>query len=329
MISIIIIGKNEGGKLIKCLESVSNLIHSNKEILFEVIYIDSNSTDNSIVNARNFGDNIRIYKINGKTNAAIARNIGAKEAKGDVLFFLDGDMEVNITFLNHAVSNGQLTYDVVTGHINDYIYNDEGIFQRVKLRTYKENIPVELQIINTLGGVFLIKKRIWNTIGGMRTKYKLNEDFDISFRLRKNKIKLVRLPYLIVNHHTFEYLGIKEMTKTLFCGKIFYPAMLFREHFLLHFIWKHAIRSNYSAILLFISLVFFAIRVNYGVVFLFLYCIVIIIRTFFNMRTNVSRENNIIYFICRLVYHITNDISFWLGFFFFHPKNHKLKYEKV
>ena len=50
-----------------------------------------------VLTGKNFNE-VKIYIITGKFNAAIARNIGAKEAKGDV-FFIDGDMEILPDFL--------------------------------------------------------------------------------------------------------------------------------------------------------------------------------------------------------------------------------------
>ena len=98
MISFIVIGRNEGWKLTKCFESIYDTINYNKLINYEIIYVDSASTDDSIDRAKNFNE-VKIYIITGKFNAAIARNIGAKEAKGDVFFFIDGDMEILPDFL--------------------------------------------------------------------------------------------------------------------------------------------------------------------------------------------------------------------------------------
>jgi glycosyltransferase involved in cell wall biosynthesis len=79
MISFIIIGRNEGWKLTKCLQSVFETIAYNKLKNAEVIYVDSKSTDDSIERAKAF-DKVKVLLITGECNAAIASNIGAKEA---------------------------------------------------------------------------------------------------------------------------------------------------------------------------------------------------------------------------------------------------------
>ena len=48
MISFIVIGRNEGWKLTKCFESIYDTINYNKLINYEIIYVDSASTDDSI-----------------------------------------------------------------------------------------------------------------------------------------------------------------------------------------------------------------------------------------------------------------------------------------
>src|ERR1035438_5026457 len=83
MISFIVIGRNEGLKLTKCFESIFKTIHANHLNNYEVIYVDSNSTDSSIDTAKNYNIN-KIFKITGKCNAAIGRNVGATESKGDI-----------------------------------------------------------------------------------------------------------------------------------------------------------------------------------------------------------------------------------------------------
>lgn len=93
MISFIIIGRNEGWRLEKCFTSVFKTIKKDNIESFEVIYVDSKSTDNSVNVAKSY-EEIKVFQIVGVCNAAIARNVGAKEAKGDILFFIDGDMEI-------------------------------------------------------------------------------------------------------------------------------------------------------------------------------------------------------------------------------------------
>ena len=96
MISFIIIGKNEGRKLKNCIQSVLDTLNYHSISKYEIIYVDSNSSDNSVDIASKF-EITRIYKLTGDLNAAIGRNLGASKSQGNILFFIDGDMELNKT----------------------------------------------------------------------------------------------------------------------------------------------------------------------------------------------------------------------------------------
>jgi len=134
MISFIIIGKNEGWKLLKSIESVFKAIEINKIKNSEVIYVDSKSTDNTL-NAIKKYKNLKIVLIEGETNAAVARNIGFKESANQNLVFIDGDMEIKSDFLPLILdNNNNLKYPFCSGNWINYNYDS---FQRRKLTIYK------------------------------------------------------------------------------------------------------------------------------------------------------------------------------------------------
>jgi glycosyltransferase involved in cell wall biosynthesis len=130
MISFIIIGKNEGWRLKKCLHSIAYIIEQDKIVDYEIIYVDSKSTDNSVELAKQHG--AKVYLVIGECNAAIARNIGAKEAIGDILFFIDGDMELLSGFLPKVIENGKLVYPFVSGLFIDVIHYTQKYSIKVK-----------------------------------------------------------------------------------------------------------------------------------------------------------------------------------------------------
>ena len=103
MISFIIIGKNEGWRLQKCLQSISYVVEQDAIANYEIIYVDSQSTDNSIELAKQYG--AKAFLITGECNAAIARNIGAKEAIGDI--FVDSTYDSSTKTLDLSFGDEQ------------------------------------------------------------------------------------------------------------------------------------------------------------------------------------------------------------------------------
>lgn len=85
LISLCMIVRNEEEDLARCLESV-------KDIVDEMIIVDTGSTDNTVKIARRFG--ARVYHHEWKGHFAEARNIGLSYARGKWLLWMDADEEL-------------------------------------------------------------------------------------------------------------------------------------------------------------------------------------------------------------------------------------------
>ena len=81
-ISVCIIAKNEEKMLQQCLQSV-------KDIAYEIIVVDTGSTDKTVEIAKNF--NAKIYHFEWQDDFAAARNESIKYANGDFIFVIDAD----------------------------------------------------------------------------------------------------------------------------------------------------------------------------------------------------------------------------------------------
>lgn len=93
-LSVVIIGRNEGERLKRCIRS-AQVIHG--WVPEEILYVDSGSTDGSPEMAAQFGATV-LPLPPGAFTAARARNLGWRRAKGDVVLFLDGDTILNADF---------------------------------------------------------------------------------------------------------------------------------------------------------------------------------------------------------------------------------------
>lgn len=329
MISFIIIGRNEECKLTKCIQSVIDTIHYNSLNAYEVIYIDSKSNDDSIERAKKFAE-VKIFQITGNCNAAIARNIGALESKGDILFFIDGDLEIEPTFLQKVVNaKGELIYECVTGHLDDLFYDINSVFLGRYPRTYRNSLPEKNQELTANGGIFIIKRKNWTQVNGMRTKYKRSQDLELTIRLTKLGIKTIRIPFLIAKHHTIDYRNEKRMWKIIFSGNEYYPSLLFKDHILNHQVVLRTIRNHYTSFfLLFLFLAGF-INKKLFIALCVLYIGVLFLKVFFNTIKAASLKNKKLYFFERIFLQISRDIIFWFAFFFFYPSEKKIKYSRI
>ncbi|MCD4819029.1 MAG: glycosyltransferase [Candidatus Cloacimonetes bacterium] len=324
MISFIIIGRNEGWKLTKCFKSVFETIEYNKIEKYEVIYIDSKSNDDSIERAKK-KSKINIFQITGEFNAAIARNIGAKEANGDILFFIDGDMEINKDFYKNVVRLSKENDNLyLTGQVIDEVYDTDWKLIKKQWHYLKIVNPTK---VNSTGGIFLISKKLWNLVGGMKTKYKRSQDLDFSLRLAKKGYLILRYPEIICHHNTISHNNSQRMWSNISNFNIFYhKSLLTREHLFDKFFLKNFIRSDYTILILIITITLcFSFSFN-SAVFWILYFISIILRSYINSK---KEKGKLKYLFNRITFHIIKDVLSIIMIFTFFPKSHNEKYVKI
>ena len=98
-IAVVTIGRNEGERLRRCLESVFAMDYPSH--LLHVIYVDSKSTDGSVDLARAMG--VTTVELQGQTTAGRARNAGWVLANTEFILFLDGDTILHPKFVRMAL----------------------------------------------------------------------------------------------------------------------------------------------------------------------------------------------------------------------------------
>jgi len=127
LISVVVIGRNEGPRLQRCLQSVAQMQHLGFD--FEVIYVDSGSTDNSLAIA--FAAHARIIELNpDRPSAALGRNAGWRAARGATILFLDGDTILHPDFVAASLPDLTGNIAVVWGHRRE-IHPEASIYNAV------------------------------------------------------------------------------------------------------------------------------------------------------------------------------------------------------
>ena len=99
-VSVVVIGRNEGARLERCLNSVRQARWGTTP--YELIYVDSRSTDNSASKAQALGALVIVLD-DPSPCASKARNLGWHAARGEYVLFLDGDTELHADFVPRAL----------------------------------------------------------------------------------------------------------------------------------------------------------------------------------------------------------------------------------
>jgi cellulose synthase/poly-beta-1,6-N-acetylglucosamine synthase-like glycosyltransferase len=127
-LSVVVIGRNEGPRLGRCLESVNTIANTGCKV--ELIYVDSGSSDDSLAIAERRGART-IALHTSRTTAAMGRNAGWRAAAGEIVLFLDGDTILDPRFVVDSIrAFADETIAVVWGHRRE-LYPERSIYNRV------------------------------------------------------------------------------------------------------------------------------------------------------------------------------------------------------
>jgi glycosyltransferase involved in cell wall biosynthesis len=194
-ISVVIPNYNAGSTIGKCLGAVL----ASKYDCFEVIVVDDGSTDNSIGIIRTFP--CKLIQLDKHAGASMARNAGAKESAGDIIFFIDADCiiaEDTLSLVHKAMSVQEA--QVIGGSYTPLPYDSNffSIFQSVFIN-YSELKRKEPDYIATHS--MAIEKRVFEKSGGFPEEFlPIIEDVELSHRLRRAGHKLQMVPEILVRH---------------------------------------------------------------------------------------------------------------------------------
>ncbi len=194
-IGAVVIGRNEGERLINCLTSL-------KDEVALVVYVDSGSTDASLENATRLGAECILLDKSIPFTAARARNAGFERIMDRVdppqlVQFLDGDCRLEPGYLSKAVAEfeGQDRLAVVTGWRAE-IDPDASVYNQ--MCDHEWHGPVGE--IAACGGDMMVRTAAFQQVSGFNPQVIAAEDDEFCTRLRKAGWRLRRLPEAMTHH---------------------------------------------------------------------------------------------------------------------------------
>lgn len=258
MVSIIIVNYNGKTHLEKCLQSLMEI----KYAQYEVIIVDNNSTDGSVELVQTEYPKVKIIKLDKNYGFAEPNNIGAKNAEGEFLLFLNNDTVVTPNFVTELVNIMNQDPQIVicqslllkpNGDIDS-----SGDFVDTLGRAYSSrNRPTDVQyILSARGASMMARKNVFWELGGFDKNFFASfEDVDIGWRSWLWGYKVVLVPNSIVYHTGGQ--TIKELNSVISFHGV-KNTLLLR---LVNFEISYAITS--IALLFFVSLMrkFFGISI--------------------------------------------------------------------
>lgn len=232
-ISVVIIGRNEERSVAGCIESTLDAI---KGYNYEIIFVDSASTDNTIEIAKKYPINILQLKPTWFLSAAAGRYIGALYAKGKYIQFLDCDTKTYKEWFDHSIPYLEEHPEIagVTGIITQEEY-DNVIAKRWALAAKN----VKFGEIDAFEGHILLRNDVLKEVGSFNPYLKAIEEGELGYRILASGYKMVRIPYEMSHHmgflsETFFKMIRRKQHFAVPCGQIFRISLSKRKVLVMH-----------------------------------------------------------------------------------------------
>ena len=206
-ISVIIPNHNGEKTIGRCLDAAFASQYTN----FDVIVVDDCSTDSSIAIIDKYP--CRLLRLPDHGGASKARNTGAQNSKGDVLFFIDSDCLLQPrTLATAAAAYQQAGPGVVLGGTYTWLPYDKkffSIFQSIYIHYSETKNTENPDYIAT--HAMLVAKDLFQKSGGFNENFMpILEDVEFSHRLKKMGARLLMDENIQVQH-VFNFSLLKSM----------------------------------------------------------------------------------------------------------------------
>jgi GT2 family glycosyltransferase len=244
-VSVIIVNYNTIKFLINAIDSV---FEKTRDIEFEIIVVDNNSSDNSknIIQEK-YGDKVTYLALPENIGFGRANNAAAEIAKGRNLFFLNPDtllinnaIKILSNYLdNHekaAVCGGNLydeKYEPVCSFgrlYNSILYELNHLFLGFPEKIiYGKNIIFNytdnpLNVAFVIGADMMIKKDIFFKLKGFdKDFFMFHEEIELAYRIHKLKYKIMNVPDACIVHFEGKSISSNEerLEKKMMAQKLY------------------------------------------------------------------------------------------------------------
>lgn len=176
---VVIIGRNEGDRLVRCLASIAGLG-------FPVAYVDSGSTDGSVAHALSVGAEVVELDMSIPFCAARARNEGFGKLsqmapRVELVQFIDGDCEMVDGWFDAAVAamGGDDRLGAVCGVLLER-FPDASMYNRICDMEW----PREIGEVAACGGIFVARVIAFEGVGRFDPSVPAGEEPELCQRLR-------------------------------------------------------------------------------------------------------------------------------------------------
>lgn len=187
-VGVVAIGRNEGERLVRCLRSLRQQLPTDVPI----VYVDSDSTDDSVLQAKRLGVDVVQLDMSRPFTGARARNAGCDRLLSitpstQCVQFIDGDCEIlpgwiesGTRFLSENSKVGVVFGRLRERFPNATVYN--------QLADLEWNVPVGEA--SACGGISIMRTAAFKSVGGFDPALICGEEPELCIRLQRQGWKI-------------------------------------------------------------------------------------------------------------------------------------------
>jgi GT2 family glycosyltransferase len=223
-----------------CLAVVLELLERQTLKPFEVIAVDQTPLDERPDDFYEKFKSLPLKVLNlKKPSYSHARNEGARFSSGNILLFIDDDVEFEKNFIEqHLRIITKENVDVVVG----------ASFGALRLDEYNDDRPFRLldplslllkarhgkwsgMVFGIIGFNTTVKREIFLKVGGFDEIIPRMEDMELGYRLYKSGAKMFRSHNPLVNHKRWQKGGTRKSQRNMVHTRLVSKFYLYRKHF--------------------------------------------------------------------------------------------------
>lgn len=214
-VSIIILTRNGGTRLRRCIESLrSNTTHGD----LEIVVVNHDSTDPVTIEFLDSAP-VRVLSYSGPFNFARMNNMAAATCQSDYLVFLNDDTEIlDPGWLPALLGQAQRPHIGVVGARLLYpdgriqhagVYTGRGVAQHIfRLLPNEPDLPYYFwtnrarEVAAVTGACMAVRRSVYESLGGMNDTLAVSfNDIDLCLRARKAGLTIIYEPRATLIHH--------------------------------------------------------------------------------------------------------------------------------
>ncbi len=208
-LSIIIVTWNTADITLKCVQTIKKYL--GKKLKYEIIISDNGSTDSTVSKLKK-ESGVVIIENGANLGFGKGNNIAAKLAKGKYILFLNSDMELIddrlVEMYKYIDSDSHIgiigpKFLNIDGSDQGSVFPPQTLFNAIRefwfgQKTYSKYVPFgnnPVVVFSISGGAILIRKELFNKIGGWDKRYFMYyEDLELCRQINSLGYQIVFFP---------------------------------------------------------------------------------------------------------------------------------------